>query len=115
MKQQSPYKVGDTINIYEDWENETQPLGAAKLVKLQALGRSFILEDTMPEKEQVVYSYEEWIVEMNNKQFRHKLRFVDAIGITNSREDLMEDEMPEAEYNRLIQDSFIIINGKSVF
>ncbi len=59
MKLQFPYKEGDIITVYGDWENELNPIGTAKLVELHSLGRSFILEDTYPEVEQIVYNYQE--------------------------------------------------------
>lgn len=59
MKLTFPYKEGDIITIYQDWENEKDPIGTAKLVKRTKFGRSFILKEMMPETSQEVYNYEE--------------------------------------------------------
>lgn len=58
MKIEFPNKEGDEIIIYQDWENQETVLGTAKLVGLHQLGRSFILIDTYPESEQIVYNYQ---------------------------------------------------------
>ena len=63
MKLNFPFKEGDKITIYDDWENEKSPIGTAKLVSRERFGRSFILEEMMPETTQIVYNYEEWLVE----------------------------------------------------
>lgn len=62
MKFNFPHKEGDYVTIYKDWENEKDIIGTAQLVKRHSLGRSFILEDTYPEAEQIVYNYEVWWV-----------------------------------------------------
>jgi len=54
-----PYTVGDIIPIYDDWESQNEIIGTAKLVKFIRHGRSFILEDTYPEADQIVYNYDE--------------------------------------------------------
>ena len=54
-----PYKENDVIIIYDNWELQDKKKGAAKLIKFIKQGRSFILEDTYPEAEQVVYNYQE--------------------------------------------------------
>jgi hypothetical protein len=58
MKKEFPYKQGDIITIYEDWEHELKPLGPARLVNFHSYGRSFILEEMLPEDTQIVYNYE---------------------------------------------------------
>ncbi len=63
MKQVDPNKVGDVVNIYDDWENELSLMGSAKLRELHKTGRSFILKETLPEIEQIVYNYNEWLVD----------------------------------------------------
>jgi hypothetical protein len=59
MKFNFPHKEGDIVPIYKNWENETEQIGTAKLVKFHKQGRSFILEDTYPEESQVVYNWQE--------------------------------------------------------
>lgn len=51
MKQIDPNKVGDVVNIYDDWENELSLMGSAKLREFHKTGRSFILKETLPEIE----------------------------------------------------------------
>lgn len=52
-------KEGDVIFIYKNWENESELLGTARLRKLKSTGRSFILEEMLPESSQIVYNYDE--------------------------------------------------------
>lgn len=59
MKLEFPYTEGDNVTIFSDWENEMTPIGTAKLIQKVRDGRSFILEDTYPEKDQTVYNYQE--------------------------------------------------------
>lgn len=59
MKVGFPYKKGDIIPIYDDWETQNNIIGTAKLVSFVRHGRSFILEDTYPESDQIVYNYDE--------------------------------------------------------
>lgn len=59
MKVGFPYKEGDVIPIYEDWETQDKIIGTAKLVSFIQHGRSFILEDIYPETDQIVYNYDE--------------------------------------------------------
>ena len=96
MKYHDPNRVGDIVNVYYDYESEKYLMGSARLRALHSEGRSFILEETMPEIEQKVYNYNTWIVdwilvdyEMVTKYpFRFtrpvNIRYLDAIGITNS-------------------------------
>ncbi len=119
MKYEFPYKAGDIINVYQDYQNENSKLiGTAKLIRFRKLGRSFILEDTMPELEQVVYNYQEWYIEWENlidKSYKHqkhaKVKYLDTVGLSNS----IEDEMPIYEYEKLMPDSFLTVNGIEIY
>jgi hypothetical protein len=118
MKLGFPYKEGDIVPIYNNWELQDKITGTAKLVSFIRHGRSFILEDTYPESDQIVYNYEEWAVEWPPKYLLkdritfEKIRFVDTIGIANSTDD--EDYDPESD-PKLPKDSFITVNGISCF
>ena len=117
MVQSFPYKEGDIITIFSDWENEELELGPAQLVQFVQQGRSFILEDTYPESEQVVYNWQEWEVrlqdnELNSWTERRKIRYIDTVGIANSADD--SDYDPETD-PKLPKDKFIIFNDKEVF
>lgn len=59
MKYDFPYKEGDTVPLFKDYQKELEYIGAAKLVSFHGFGRSFILEEVMPETDQKVYSYQE--------------------------------------------------------
>jgi len=116
MKLEFPYKEGDIITIYDDYEHNSKVLGTAKLIKLINLGRSFILEDMYPEDTQLVYNYQEWLVEWpmpkgHTKRSKHKIRYLDTIGIANSAEDNPKDD----ELELLPKDTFIKINGIEVY
>lgn len=108
MKYDFPYKEGDEVSLFKDYQTEEECLGTAKLIKFVRFGRSFILEDMMPEHTQVVYSFQEWLTSMSDKPY--KIRFIEAIGITNSADDDTEiiDE-------KLLKDSFIIWDGKEIY
>lgn len=99
MKQTFPHKEGDTLTIYKDWEHESEVLGTARLKKFHKAGRSFILEEMLPESKQIVYSYQEWYVDWIMISFQEakknlfifekpvKIRYIDTIGLSNSAED----------------------------
>lgn len=59
MKQSDPNKVGDVINVYYEWEEEQSLMGSARLREVHKPGRSFILSETLPEIQQIVYNYNE--------------------------------------------------------
>ena len=109
MKLDFPYEVGDEVNLYEDYQTETILKGSAKLVSFHGFGRSFILCEQMPETTQIVYNYQEWITDLDDKP--HKIRYLDMVGITNSTSD-EEYEKPSA---KVLEDNFIIINGIECF
>lgn len=116
MKSDFPYKEGDLVEIFSDYENNLVSKGTAKLVKFNKLGRSFILEETMPESEQIVHNYQEWLVEWPmpdkfTKMSVEKIRFVDTIGIANSA----VEEDYDAELEKLPKDTFITIHGIEVY
>lgn len=110
MKYPFPYKEGDTLMIYDDWENELLPLGTATLIEQVSVGRSFILSEIMPESSQIVYNYETWLVDLNGTKQKRKIRFVDTIGIANSADDEINDEI-----DKLFKDSFLEINGIQIY
>lgn len=110
MKKDFPYKEGDTVLLYLDYQNERGLIGAAELVKFHRFGRSFILVETMPESEQEVYNYQEWITTHSDKPY--KIRFLECIGLTNSSDD---DEYFTEEEECKIIDSFIEVNGIQCF
>lgn len=127
MKIGFQYKEGDIIPVYANWETQDEQIGTAKLLKYIRQGRSFILEDTYPEADQIVYNYQEWIVETKDKipqlkyplhSYDHshrthgiKIRYIDTIGLSNSA----DDEESEDEDPRLPKDSFLSVNGKEIF
>ena len=112
MKVGFPYQIGDEVPIYENWETQDKIIGTARLVQLVRHGRSFILEDTYPESDQIVYNYDEYRVEDNMlDSWIERIRFIDSIGITNSA----DDEDYEVDDPKLPKDSFITINGISCF
>ena len=106
-----PYKKGDLVTIYEDWQNNVTPLGAARLIRKYKSGCTFILTEMLPESSQIVYSYQEWVVEGENIPRVVKIRYLHNIGLTPST----IDKDPEDYNNRLTKDSFIIINGIEIY
>lgn len=113
MKHANEYKVGDVVNIYSDYENNVGLIGAARLVKLHGNGRSFILEEVFPEKDQIVYNYQTWWVEFEKPLPSNlvRIRYVDSIGLANSA----SDEETDAVFNRLEVDKFLSVNGKEIY
>lgn len=110
MKYDFPYKKGDTITLYKDYQTKGVVKGAAELVRFHKFGRSFILEEMMPETEQLVYNYQEWITTLDDKP--HKISYLETIGITNSASD---EEYDDDFNSKLIEDRFIEINGVQCF
>lgn len=109
-----PYKEGEWVIIYEDWQNEVNPLGIARLIRKYKSGYTFILKEMMPESSQIVYNYESWIVELEDgRESIIKIRYVERIGITPAHLYPEEDEGDVAL--RSLVDSFIVINGKEIF
>lgn len=90
MKFSSNLEVNSIVPIYQDWENEQIFLGTAKLVKLLEQGRTFIIEDTLPESEQLVYNFQTWLVEWQDTgpfkrpNSRQKIRYLNYIGLAPS-------------------------------
>jgi hypothetical protein len=116
MKLDFPYKEGDLVNIYKNFETEEELIGTVRLVKLHKPGRSFILEEIMPESEQIVYNYQEWLVEWSmpdkfTKRSIEKIRYIDTIGIANSS----VDEEYDLEVDKLPHDSFLKFNGIEIY
>lgn len=111
MKHEFPYKEGDVITIYDDWEKEELPIGAATLIKHISVGRSFILQEVMPERLQEVYNFETWLVQLGDKQEIRKIRYLDSVGIANSADD---QEISE-EQEQLSKDSFLTFNGVQIY
>lgn len=122
MKKEFPYKPNDIVTIYSDWENEKNPIGTAKLVRLHKQGRTFILEDMYPEDTQIVYNWQEWVVDFlpmildtGDVILPHysveKIRYIDTIGIANSA----DDDWEPGEYEKLDKDKFLSFNGKEIY
>lgn len=99
MKQTFPYKEGDEIIVYKNWEHQEGILGTARLRKFHKAGRSFILEEMLPESTQIVYNYQEWFVDWILVDYETakravfifekpvKIRYIDTIGLANSSDD----------------------------
>ncbi len=119
MKKEFPYKPNDSVTIYADWENERSPIGTAELVSFHKQGRTFILEDMYPEDTQIVYNWQEWIVLLPPRNLltdswrirKHRIRYVDAIGIANSA----DDDWEPGEYENLDKVRFLTFNGKEIY
>lgn len=115
MKYTFPYKSGDSITIYKDFENNKDPIGTAELVKLHALGRSFILKDDPTEKGQETFNYETWIVKWpTNNLTKQNIRYLDTVGIANSAPD-DEDREWEQKISLLPKDKFLMVEGIEIY
>ena len=120
MKREFPYKPGDEITIYADWENERLPIGTAKLVSFHRQGRTFILEDMYPEDTQIVYNWQEWLVLLppinllidSWRKRICKIRYIDTIGISNSEDD---DYYTKEELDKMVKDSFLEFSGIQIY
>lgn len=99
MKKEFPHEEGDLLTIYKDWERQEGILGTARLRKFHKAGRSFILEEMLPESSQIVYNYQEWLVDWILVDYETakraiftfekpvKIRYIDTIGLANSSDD----------------------------
>ena len=116
MKCEFPYKAGDIVPVFNNWETEDTQIGTAKLVDFHRFGRSFILEDTYPEADQIVYNFQEWWVQLDCPQcdlpYKIKIRYVDTFGIANSEDD--DDYDPETD-PKLAKDKFLTYDGKEIY
>lgn len=108
MKKEFPYKPNDIVTIYADWENERSPIGTAKLVSFHKQGRTFILEDMYPEDTQIVYNWQEWLVEFPERiignPFRDgigKIRYYTPSGIPSMSEGSPKYSLPRQEVRRI--------------
>lgn len=112
MVYEFPYKAGDIVPYYVDWETQTTEEGTAQLLRFVTQGRSFILEDVYPEVEQEVFNYQTWVVLKDDKEILYNVRYLDTLGISNSATD---EENDDKIFNQLPKDSFLEFNGIQIY
>lgn len=111
MIHQFPHKEGDVVKIFKDYQNNLNQIGTAKLVKFHKTGRSFILEDTLPEKAQKVYNFQEWFVDWidNPENYittkPYKIRYQEVTGLSNSSHEEEEDDF----ISKALIDKFLVL------
>lgn len=102
-----PYKKGAKIEIYKDYQTCRELEGMGRLLKLVSSGLPFILEEVRLSTEQIVYSYQVWLVDMDGFRTHRKIRYVHGIGDYAS--------LSEEIFTPTIKDKFIKVNNKEVF
>lgn len=111
-----PHKKGDEVIIYNDWQTQSEALGTARLIRKYKSGSTFILKEMLPESSQIVYNYEEWVVQMPSRKLSKvegiiKIRYLYNIGLTPS-EQVGDIDGPTT---KLAPDTFISFNGKEIY
>ena len=96
------------VPIFSDWENEKNFEGEGELLCLRAQGLPFILDEVFPEKEQEVYNYQIWVVNVDNFVTTRKIRYLYQIGRCSSyfERDAFDD---------LKFDKFLSYNNKEIY
>lgn len=102
-----PYKKGSIIEVYVDHQTCREIEGMGRLLKFISHGLPFILEETRRHQDQIVFSYQVWLVDMNGFRTHRKIRYVKGIGNYSS--------MSEEPHEKLPKDSFLSVNNKQVF
>jgi len=109
--------LGEIIDIYEDYQEETKPLGKALIIEEKPEGLTFIL-DEMPKERQIVYGTKRFLCEIQESNYYpiktrgiFNKRFVHTIGVLTF--NTFEDEDDESAYPLL--DNFIEIEGEQMY
>ncbi len=102
-----PYKKGSNIEIYVDYQTCRNFEGMGRLLKLVSNGLPFILDEARKSDEQIVYSYQVWLVDIDGFRTHRKIRFVRGIGDYAS--------LSEERASPLPKDRFLSVNKKEVF
>jgi hypothetical protein len=106
-KNKFPYRKGSIIEIFIDYQTCRVYEGMGRLLKLVSNGLPFILEETKKSDEQIVYSYQVWLVDIDGFRTHRKIRYVRGIGDYAS--------LSEERVSPLPKDKFIKINNKEVY
>lgn len=111
-------KLGEIIDIYEDYQEEKKPLGKALILQEKQEGLTFILED-LPEAEQIIYGTKRFVCKIIESEYYPKdfiktfnKRYINKIGRSTS---ISLDDEDEDTSNYTINDNFIEIDGIQAF
>lgn len=110
-------KPSEVIDIYEDYQEETKPLGKALIIEEKPEGLTFIL-DEMPKDKQIVYGTKRFLCEVTESNhypvgFRRifNKRYIHTIGALTF--NTFEDEDDESAYP--ILDDFLRVDDTEMF
>lgn len=107
-------KKNNIVDVFLDYQTETQWIGIGTLRKRLKKGLPFILEDKQTD-EQVIYTYEVWYIDFIDHEEGvittkpYPIRYIKSIGKVSA----VEDKPPIKEL--LPIDSFIKVNGIEIF
>lgn len=100
-------KIGQEVVVYDDWQRLENKIGMGRLIRKVSEGLPFILYEEESERRQKIYSYETWVVEMNNVRQLRKIRK----NYRKKRERYRREDYMSA----VTEHNFITIFGKQVF
>ena len=106
-KTRFPFKEGDYIEIFTDYQTCEVSEGKGKLIGFISEGLPFILQEIGKSAKQIVYSYQTWLVEFGNFRTKRKIRYIKGFGDYSS----LDGEPLTTMY----KDVFLSVNGKQVF
>lgn len=100
--------IGEIILVYEDYQEELNPLGRALVLEEKGDGLNFILEDSIKATEQIEYGTKKLLVEFQGdendyytKGYQKTIskRYIFSIGEnpTQTEEDITEEELDGIE------------------
>lgn len=116
--------AGTEVPIYYDWQNQKELLGYGKLTSYVSDGYTFIPEAQENAKVPIVYGHEKWMVKITSTTDRGGERgynsdttylFKIPYILGKDRRYLKESDPKPSISTSLTPDSFIKVNGKSVF
>ena len=103
-------RIGETAEFFTNFQEESGPSRIGKVVAYHSQGLPFILGETEEEKDQVVYTYDIWVVLFGTEKQLAKKRRVYRIGIStyNVSRDILHTEA-------LCEDRFLEVNGYEIY
>lgn len=102
-----PYKKGSNIEIFKDYQTCKEFEGMGRLLKLTSNGLPFILDEVKLSTEQIVYSYQRWLVDIGGFRTHRNIRYVHGVGDHAS--------LSEEVHVPIIKDKFIKVFNKEVY
>lgn len=104
------YKEGQSVKLYDDWENQCGPSEDGELIQYVSDGLPFILKEAEKEEIQEIFSSELWVVKTQTGIKRARFRKLFHIGIPTSTY-----LGRKKEFSDLLEDRFLSIFGIEIY